>query len=80
MTVGFDRHALRERRRELGLQQDDLGSLLSVTQQSVSNWERGVRSPETDQLPVLAEALGCRIDDLFTDAHGNRRTTQAADA
>jgi transcriptional regulator with XRE-family HTH domain len=66
MTPGFDRHELQRRRRDQGLQQNDLASLLGVTQQAVSKWELGRAAPEIDLLPTLAVALGCRIDDLFT--------------
>jgi transcriptional regulator with XRE-family HTH domain len=70
MTVGFDRRALAPRRRRLGLSQTDLASLLGVTQQAVSDWERGITTPVTDSLPGLAAALDCRIDDLFIAVDG----------
>jgi transcriptional regulator with XRE-family HTH domain len=70
MTVGFDRRALARKRRDKGLSQDDLASLLSVAQQTVSAWERGVATPVHETLPVLADRLGCLIDDLFTTVDG----------
>lgn len=70
MTVGFDRRSLARRRRKLGLSQEDLASLLAVTQQTVSAWERGVATPVHETLPPLAANLGCLIDDLFTAADG----------
>jgi transcriptional regulator with XRE-family HTH domain len=73
MTVGFDRRALARKRRDKGLSQDDLASLLSVAQQTVSAWERGVATPVHETLPVLAHRLGCTIDDLFTTVDGTSK-------
>jgi transcriptional regulator with XRE-family HTH domain len=70
MTPGFDRDALVRKRLDMGLSQDDLGSLLGVTRQTVSAWERGVATPVHETLPPLAANLGCLIDDLFTAADG----------
>jgi transcriptional regulator with XRE-family HTH domain len=70
MTVGFDRRALVRKRVDKGLSQDDLGSLLRVKRQTVSAWERGVATPVHETLPLLACALDCLIDDLFTAADG----------
>jgi transcriptional regulator with XRE-family HTH domain len=70
MTPGFDRDALVRKRLDKGLSQDDLGSLLGVTRQTVSAWERGVATPVHETLPPLAANLGCLIDDLFTAADG----------
>jgi transcriptional regulator with XRE-family HTH domain len=30
-------------------------------------WERGTSVPPTPVLELIAQALGCRIDDLFED-------------
>ena len=70
MTVGFSAGALAKRRRGKGLSQDDLASLLGVTRQAVSEWERNRNTPMHDILPGLAAALDCLIDDLFTAADG----------
>lgn len=70
MTVGFSPHALARRRRDKGLSQEGLASLLGVTRQAVSEWERSRNTPMHDTLPGLAAALDCLIDDLFTAADG----------
>jgi transcriptional regulator with XRE-family HTH domain len=70
MTVGFDGHALARRRADKGLLQKDLASLLGVTPQAVSEWERSKNTPMHDTLPALAAALDCLIDDLFTAPDG----------
>jgi transcriptional regulator with XRE-family HTH domain len=44
--------------------QEKLGSLIGVTTQAVSKWERG-GTPDAEVLPKLADALGVSIDALF---------------
>lgn len=52
-------------RRQSGLTQDELGSLLGVSPQAVSKWERNVACPDVMLLPQLARALGITLDALF---------------
>ena len=54
----------RERR---GISQAELARLLSVSQQTVSGWERGAKNPRLEKLPSLANLLGCSIADLITE-------------
>ena len=54
-----------ERRRALGLTQDQLAERLHVTGKAVSNWERGLRFPDVALLSPLAEALGVNVTDLL---------------
>ncbi len=44
--------------------QEKLGSLIGVTTQAVSKWERG-GTPDAEVLPLLADALGVSIDALY---------------
>lgn len=44
--------------------QENLGSIIGVTTQAVSKWERG-GTPDAEVLPLLADALGVSIDALF---------------
>ena len=44
--------------------QEKLGSMIGVTTQAVSKWERG-GTPDAEVLPQLADALGVSIDALF---------------
>lgn len=57
---------IRERREAQSLSQAALATTLGVNQTAVSQWERGVSSPRASQLPALAEALHCSIDELYT--------------
>lgn len=70
MTARFDHRGLAKKRTAKGLTQGALGALLGVTYGAVSEWERGHSTPATPILPLLARALDCTIDDLFTPAVG----------
>lgn len=65
MTPGFSADAVRTWRRASKKTLRGLAAELGVTHQAVHHWETGVASPSADSLPLLASALGCRIDDLF---------------
>lgn len=56
---------LKSRRIALGLSQAELASKLGIVQSAVSAWESGEKMPRASQLPALAEALNCTIDDLY---------------
>ena len=56
---------IRTKRKEKKLSQQDLASLIGVNQTAVSQWERGVSMPSLDKAEMIAQALGCTIDDLF---------------
>lgn len=49
-----------------GLTQEALSLKLGVTFQAVSKWENGKSSPDVLLLPLMAEAFGCSIDELFS--------------
>jgi len=52
-------------RKEAGLTQEEFSSILGVTPQAVSKWERGKCYPDITFLPLLAEALNCTVNDFF---------------
>lgn len=54
------------KRKSLGLTQDDLGRKLGVTNKAVSKWETGETLPDINLLPMLATVLGVTIDELLT--------------
>ena len=56
---------IQELREERGLTQTALGNVMGVAQNAVSQWENEVALPKTRQLPLLAQVLGCTINDLF---------------
>lgn len=66
MHATFDPDQLIRLRRRRGLTQLDVAEALGVTQQAVSEWERGRKRPEINSLPILAEVLGCELIELFS--------------
>ena len=56
---------IKEFRCENHLTQRQFADLLGITAQSVSKWECEICYPDITFLPVLAEAVGCLIDDFF---------------
>ena len=56
---------LKERRCAAGLTQAALAEAMKVSQQAVGKWERGECYPSAAQLPELAAALHCTIDELY---------------
>ena len=57
---------IKELRLEKGMMQMEFGSLLGVSQSTVSDWETEIYLPRTRDLPRLAHVLDVRIDELFT--------------
>jgi len=62
------RENLRARRRELGLTQEELASLMKVDQAYVSDLERGKRKPNLKRLAPIAEALDTTPSALISTA------------
>ncbi|MFV0307598.1 MAG: helix-turn-helix transcriptional regulator [Desertimonas sp.] len=54
----FDHQLLRRARRAAGLNQADLARQVGVKQASVSDWERGRRSPRPTRIKKIAAVLG----------------------
>lgn len=55
-----------QKRKDLGLKQDDLGKILGVTNKAVSKWETGETLPDICLLEPLAKALNVSVDELLT--------------
>lgn len=60
-------NGLKPRRLAAGLSQKQLAELMQVTQSAIANWEAGTAYPRASQLPALAKALQCSIDDLYEE-------------
>ena len=56
---------IKEYRKEYGITQKQLAELLDVSCQSVSKWERDSCYPDISLLPLIAETIGCSVDDFF---------------
>lgn len=55
-----------QKRKSVGLTQDELGKKLGVTNKAVSKWETGETIPEVNVLINLAKVLNVTIDELLT--------------
>lgn len=63
---GFGKR-LRTIRRERGITIDQMSAEVGMTGDAILKLESGARGKTLEKLPVLAKALGCRIDDLFPE-------------
>ena len=53
---------------------------MGVQPSVICNWESETALPRTRQLPALAEALGCTINDLFVPIHSIPQTFEEVHA
>ena len=56
---------IQEKRRELGLTQEQLAQFLGVSTPAVSKWEKGITCPDIAILPPLARLLKIDLNTLF---------------
>ena len=56
---------IRQCRREKGLSQEELGSLVRVGKNAVGAWEAGRSRPDLSSVPVICEALGISVPAFF---------------
>ena len=56
---------LRETRLEYPMSQNKLATLIGVKQNTVSNWEAGIRQPDFDMLMEIAQTLDVSTDYLL---------------
>lgn len=67
MTNNVFGKRLRELRVERSLSQRELGTILSVCNQTISFWETGAREPDLDNLVAIARFFDVSIDDLLME-------------
>ena len=56
---------IQEKRRELGLTQEQIAQYLGVSTPAVSKWEKGITCPDIELLPSLARLLKTDLNTLF---------------
>lgn len=61
---------IQERRKKLGLTQENLAEKIGVGQQSLSRMERGDIAPKLERLPDVAATLQCSGGGLFRSTAG----------
>lgn len=57
-------------RKKEGFSQEQLGDLVGVTRQTISNWELNETAPNPEQLKLLSKALNVSIDKLLDNEYG----------
>lgn len=57
---------IKDYRRQHSLTQEAFGTLVHVSAQAVSKWERGESYPDVLLLPALARLLSCTVNDFFS--------------
>ena len=60
---------IKEHREKSGLTQAEFGKLLGVSAQAVYKWEQDLCYPDITILPLLANILGCSIDEFFQNEY-----------
>jgi ribosome-binding protein aMBF1 (putative translation factor) len=60
-------HAVRVRRKALGLSQEKLAERAGCDRQSINRVENAAYSPSLDRVFLLADALGVRLAELLAD-------------
>lgn len=58
------RENISERRRAVGLTQEEVATRLGVSRQTVGKWESGRATPELEKLVALCDLFGCSLDEL----------------
>ena len=56
---------IKEYREQRGFTQQQLADMIQENRATVAKWESGCVYPRAEKLPVLPDALGCSIDELF---------------
>ena len=66
---------IRSLRKERGLTQQQLACRMSISDKTVSKWERGAGSPDLSMFPLLSELFGVEIDVLLSgELNSNNQT------
>lgn len=58
---------LMQLRKKQGYSQQDVANLLSVSRQTISNWELNIGAPSLDKAKELADLYHLSLDDLVED-------------
>ena len=58
----MDGKIIAEKRKEIGLTQEELGNILGISGKAVSKWERGLSKPCDEHLTQLVNLLGLPVE------------------
>ena len=67
-----------QKRKAMGITQEELAQQLGVSSQAVSKWENDISCPDISLLPALAKALHCTTDALLSGKEDEVRVVPAA--
>lgn len=56
---------LRNKRKGIGLTQEEVANRLGISRQAISKWENGYSYPDLDNLMLLSKLYGISVDDLL---------------
>lgn len=56
---------IRSRRKQKGMNQEELGAMVRVGKNAVGAWESGRSRPDLSSVPVICEALGLSIEEFY---------------
>lgn len=57
--------AIKNKRISKGMTQNQLAETVGVKQNTVSQWESGVRKPDISMIITISTILGCTVDELL---------------
>lgn len=75
-TIG---ERIAELRKQKGMTQEELASVIGVSAQSVSKWENNTTMPDILLLPVIADIYGVTIDELYGKSSKKKERTISPD-
>lgn len=67
---------LAQERKNQGFTQEELAKALYVTRQAISNWERGITTPDYNVIEQICGVLGMKIDQLMIKENKNEGMEQ----
>lgn len=67
---------LANRRRELGLKQEEVANKIHVSSKTISKWERGISGPDISFWESLAEVLKIDLYEFVCYGEGKRKYSQ----
>lgn len=65
-------HNLRFKRKQFGLRQGDISSMLNISRQAYSNYETGNRSPDLETLVKLCNFYQVSLDEMVSGTLANQ--------
>ncbi len=61
----IDKLRAKAARTQAGLTQAEVAKRINKSQNTVMDWERGVRQPRQDEAKLYADAIGFDLDDIY---------------